>query len=129
ETEANEFHDVYGLDVAVIPTNRPCVRPDLDDFIYQTPREKVNAVVKEIAAAHARNQPVLVGTVSVEQSEVLSRMLKREKVPHAVLNAKYHMQEAEIIGRAGQPGTVTISTNMAGRGTDIKLGPGVTDAG
>src|SRR6188768_1304480 len=129
ETEANEFHDVYKLDVAVIPTNRPCVRKDMNDFIYKTRREKFNAVVKEIAGAHAEQQPVLVGTVSVEASEVLSRMLKREKIPHAVLNAKYHMQEAEIIARAGQPGSVTISTNMAGRGTDIKLGPGVTDVG
>jgi preprotein translocase subunit SecA len=129
ETEANEFHDVYKLDVAVIPTNRPCVRKDLNDYIYKTRREKFNAVVKEIVTAHARQQPVLVGTVSVEQSEVLSRMLKREKVPHAVLNAKYHMQEAEIVARAGQPGAVTISTNMAGRGTDIKLGPGVSEVG
>jgi preprotein translocase subunit SecA len=129
ETEANEFHDVYKLDVAVIPTNKPCIRKDLNDFIYKTRREKLNAVVKEIATAHARQQPVLVGTVSVEASEVLSRMLKREKIPHAVLNARYHMQEAEIVARAGQPGTVTISTNMAGRGTDIKLGPGVTDVG
>ena len=129
ETEANEFHDVYKLDVAVIPTNRPCIRKDMNDFIYKTRREKFNAVVKEIAAAHGRKQPVLVGTVSVEASEVLSRMLKREKIPHAVLNAKYHMQEAEIIMRAGQPGSVTISTNMAGRGTDIKLGAGVPEVG
>jgi preprotein translocase subunit SecA len=129
ETEANEFSDVYKLDVAVIPTNQPCIRKDMNDFIYKTRREKFNAVVKEIAAAHGRQQPVLVGTVSVEASEVLSRMLKREKVPHAVLNAKYHMQEAEIISRAGQPGTVTISTNMAGRGTDIKLGSGVVEVG
>ncbi|MDQ3620892.1 MAG: preprotein translocase subunit SecA [Verrucomicrobiota bacterium] len=129
ETEANEFQDVYKLDVAVIPTNQPCIRQDLNDFIYKTRREKFNSVVKEIAAAHGRQQPVLVGTVSVEASEVLSRMLNRQKIPHAVLNAKYHMQEAEIIARAGQPGSVTISTNMAGRGTDIKLGPGVPDVG
>ena len=129
ETEANEFWDVYKLHVAVIPTNKPCIRKDMNDFIYKTRSEKFNAVVKEIATAHAKQQPVLVGTVSVEASEVLSRMLKREKIPHAVLNAKYHMQEAEIISRAGQPGSVTISTNMAGRGTDIKLGPGVTDVG
>ena len=129
ETEANEFSDVYKLDVAVIPTNMPCVRKDMNDFIYKTRREKFNSVVKEIVAAHGRQQPVLVGTVSVEASEVLSRMLKREKIPHAVLNAKYHMQEAEIISRAGQPGSVTISTNMAGRGTDIKLGPGVVEVG
>jgi preprotein translocase subunit SecA len=129
ETEANEFHDIYKLDVAVIPTNRPCVRKDYNDFIYKTRREKFNAVIKEIAQAHGKQQPVLVGTVSVEASEVLSRMLKREKIPHAVLNAKYHMQEAEIIARAGQPGAVTISTNMAGRGTDIKLGAGVPESG
>ena len=129
ETEANEFHDIYKLGVAVIPTNRPILRKDFNDFIYKTRREKFNAVVKEIAVAHAKGQPVLVGTVSVESSEVLSRMLKREKIPHAVLNAKYHMQEAEIVARAGQPGAVTISTNMAGRGTDIKLGAGVAELG
>ncbi len=129
ETEANEFSDVYKLDVSVIPTNQPCIRQDMNDFIYKTRREKFNAVVKEIMTSHARQQPVLVGTASVESSEVLSRMLKREKVPHAVLNAKYHLQEAEIIARAGQPGSVTISTNMAGRGTDIKLGPGVVEVG
>ena len=129
ETEANEFHDIYKLDVVVIPTNQPCIRKDYNDFIYKTRREKFNAVVNEIKLLHAKSQPVLVGTVSVEASEVLSRMLKREKIPHAVLNAKYHMQEAEIVARAGQPGTVTISTNMAGRGTDIKLGPGVTEVG
>ncbi len=129
ETEANEFSDVYKLDVAVIPTNRPVIRKDLNDLIYKTRREKLKAVVEEIKSAHGKKQPVLVGTVSVEQSEVLSRMLMREKIPHAVLNAKYHMQEAEIVARAGQPGAVTISTNMAGRGTDIKLGPGVSDLG
>jgi len=129
ETEANEFWDVYKLMVAVIPTNRPIIRKDNNDQVFKTRREKYNAVIKEIVEAHARHQPVLVGTVSVEASEVVSRMLKREKIPHAVLNAKYHMQEAEIIQRAGQPGSVTISTNMAGRGTDIKLGPGVPEAG
>jgi len=129
ETEANEFHDIYKLDVVVIPTNRPVIRQDFNDFIYKTRREKFNAVVNEIKTLHAKGQPVLVGTVSVEASEVLSRMLKRDKIPHNVLNAKYHMQEAEIVSRAGQPGTVTISTNMAGRGTDIKLGPGVTELG
>jgi preprotein translocase subunit SecA len=129
ETEANEFHDVYKLDVAVAPTNRPCIRKDLNDLIYKTRREKFAAVINEIRDAHTKGQPVLVGTVSVEQSEVLSRMLKREKIPHAVLNAKYHQQEAEIVSRAGQKGAVTISTNMAGRGTDIKLGEGVRDLG
>jgi preprotein translocase subunit SecA len=129
ETEANEFWDVYKLQVAVIPTNKPCIRKDLNDLVFKTRREKYNAVIKEIVEAHSRQQPVLVGTVSVEASEILSRMLKREKIPHAVLNAKYHMQEAEIIARAGQPGSVTISTNMAGRGTDIKLGQGIADRG
>ena len=125
ETEAAEFHDIYKLDVNMIPTNRPVRRSDHNDRIYKTRREKYNAVINEIRDAHVKTQPVLVGTVSVEASELLSRMLKREKIPHNVLNAKFHMQEAEIVARAGQPGTVTISTNMAGRGTDIKLGPGV----
>src|SRR5438874_1764673 len=129
ETEAAEFHDIYKLDVNVIPTNRPVRRTDNNDRIYKTRREKYNAVIKEIKEAHAKTQPVLVGSVSVEASELISRMLKREKIPHNVLNAKFHMQEAEIVARAGQPGTVTISTNMAGRGTDIKLGSGVTDMG
>ncbi len=129
ETEANEFHDIYKLDVIVIPTNRPVRRDDSNDRIYKTRREKYNAVIAEIKERHAHGQPVLVGTASVESSELLSRMLKREKIPHSVLNAKYHMQEAEIVARAGQPGTVTISTNMAGRGTDIKLGDGVADLG
>src|SRR5438046_4291725 len=129
ETEAAEFHDIYKLDVNMIPTNRPVRRADNNDRIYKTRREKYNSVIKEIKEAHARTQPVLVGTVSVEASELFSRMLKREKIPHNVLNAKFHMQEAEIVARAGQPGTVTISTNMAGRGTDIKLGPGVIEVG
>jgi len=129
DTEAAEFHDIYKLDVNVIPTNRPVARKDANDRIYKTRREKYNAVINEIKECHARSQPVLVGTVSVEASELLSRMLKREKIPHNVLNAKYHMQEAEIVQRAGQPGTVTISTNMAGRGTDIKLGEGVSERG
>ena len=129
DTEAAEFHDIYKLDVNVVPTNRPVARQDANDRIYKTRREKYNAVINEIKECHARSQPVLVGTVSVEASELLSRMLKREKIPHNVLNAKYHMQEAEIVQRAGQPGTVTISTNMAGRGTDIKLGDQVADRG
>ncbi|MCX6967962.1 MAG: preprotein translocase subunit SecA [Verrucomicrobia bacterium] len=129
ETEANEFHDIYKLDVVVIPTNQPCIRKDLNDLIFKTRREKFNAVINELKVAHGRQQPVLVGTVSVETSELLSRMLKREKIPHTVLNAKFHAQEAEIVARAGQPGAVTISTNMAGRGTDIKLGPGVVENG
>ncbi len=129
DTEAAEFHDIYKLDVNVIPTNRVIARIDANDRIYKTRREKYNAVINEIKDCHARSQPVLVGTVSVEASELLSRMLKREKIPHNVLNAKYHRQEAEIVQRAGQAGTVTISTNMAGRGTDIKLGEGVAAAG
>jgi preprotein translocase subunit SecA len=129
ETEANEFHDIYGLDVNVIPTNRVIKRIDENDRIYKTRREKYNAVVEAIKGAHAKGQPVLVGTASVEASELVSRMLKREKIVHTVLNAKYHMQEAEIVQRAGLKGAVTISTNMAGRGTDIKLGEGVSEVG
>jgi len=129
ETEANEFHDIYRLDVVAIPTNREVRRVDENDRIYKTRREKYSAVVDAIKSAYAKGQPVLVGTASVEASELVSRMLKREKVPHNVLNAKYHMQEAEIVARAGLRGAVTISTNMAGRGTDIKLGEGVVDIG
>ncbi|MBV8970317.1 MAG: preprotein translocase subunit SecA [Verrucomicrobia bacterium] len=129
ETEANEFHDIYKLDVLVIPTNRPVIRQDANDRIYKTRREKYSSVIEEIKGCHAKGQPVLVGTASVEASELVSRMLKREKIPHNVLNAKYHRQEAEIVARAGQYGTVTISTNMAGRGTDIKLGDGVPELG
>jgi len=125
ETEANEFNEIYRLAVQVIPTNKPCIRIDKNDSIYKTRRDKFNAVVKEIEDANKRGQPVLVGTVSVESSEVLSRMLKRAGVIHTVLNAKYHEQEADIVARAGQRSAVTIATNMAGRGTDIKLGDGV----
>ena len=129
ETEANEFKDIYELEVMVVPTNRSCVRQDGNDVIYKTRREKYNAVVAEIENAHKRGQPCLVGTVSVDASEVLSRMLKRSGIPHNVLNAKYHQQEAEIVSRAGLKGAVTIATNMAGRGTDIKLGEGVAELG
>ncbi len=125
ETEANEFRDIYKLDVVVIPTNRPIRRADNNDLIYRTRREKYKAVIDEIAECHRNGQPVLVGTVSVEASELISRMLKREGISHNVLNAKNHEREAEIIMRAGQAGAVTIATNMAGRGTDIKLGSGV----
>jgi len=129
ETEAAEFFDIYKLDVVVIPTNRPMVRNDEEDQVYKTRREKYNAVMGEIEHCRTINKPVLVGTTSVEVSETLSRMLKRKGVPHNVLNAKQHQREAEIVAHAGLPGAVTIATNMAGRGTDIKLGPGVTDVG
>jgi preprotein translocase subunit SecA len=129
ETEATEFLDIYKLGVITIPTNKPNIRKDGHDSIYKTRREKFNAVVKEIKELHAKGRPILVGTVSVETSEMLSRMLKREGMIHSVLNAKYHQQEAEIVARAGQRGAVTIATNMAGRGTDIKLGSGVAEVG
>jgi len=129
ETEASEFLDIYKLGVLVIPTNRPVRRADRNDSVYKTKREKYGAVLKEIREIHGQGRPILVGTISVEVSELLSRMLKREGIIHSVLNAKYHQQEAEIVTRAGQRGAVTIATNMAGRGTDIKLGQGVADAG
>jgi preprotein translocase subunit SecA len=129
ETEATEFNDIYRLTVQVIPTNKPCIRVDKNDSIFKTRRDKFNAVVSEIKSANDRGQPVLVGTVSVESSEILSRMLKRSGVIHTVLNAKYHEQEADIVTRAGQRSAVTIATNMAGRGTDIKLGEGVRELG
>ncbi len=125
ETEADEFHQIYKLDVVVIPTNRPVRRIDSNDRVYKTQREKYNAVIEEIVACHERGQPVLVGTTTVEHSEIISRMLRRRNIPHNVLNAKNHEREAEIVSRAGEAGAVTIATNMAGRGTDIKLGPGV----
>jgi preprotein translocase subunit SecA len=125
ETEAAEFWEIYKLDVVVIPTNQPVRRMDFDDIIYRTRREKYNAIIEEIVRLHKRNIPVLVGTISVEVSETLSRMLKRQGIGHAVLNAKFHQQEAEIVAKAGSPGAVTIATNMAGRGTDIKLAPEV----
>src|ERR671918_2303020 len=125
ETEETEFYQIYGLEVMVIPTNRPVRRVDKHDLIYKTRREKYNSVVEEIERQQQRGLPVLVGTVSVDVSETLSRMLKRRGMKHEVLNAKYHEREAEIVAQAGQPGAVTIATNMAGRGTDIKLGPGV----
>ena len=129
ETEAEEFGSIYNLNVVVIPTHRPIIRDDNEDLIYKTTREKYNAVVEEIASCHHKGQPSLVGTITVEASELLSRMLKRRVIPHNVLNAKQHQSEAEIVARAGQTGAVTIATNMAGRGTDIKLGEGVIEAG
>lgn len=129
ETEAAEFSDIYKLDVLPIPTNQPNQREDLNDQVFKTRREKYNAVIAKIKESHEKGQPVLVGTASVDASETVARMLKRAKIPHTVLNAKFHLQEAEIITAAGQRGAVTISTNMAGRGTDIKLGEGVADVG
>lgn len=129
ETEANEFWDIYKLDVVAVPTNRTVVRKDLDDFVFKTAREKYNAVIQEIEDLVAAGRPVLVGTTTVEISELLSRMLQMKKIQHQVLNAKYHQKEAEIVANAGLAGAVTIATNMAGRGTDIKLGPNVKEAG
>src|SRR5262249_49499231 len=129
ETEASEFFDIYKLGVLVIPTNRPIARKDANDSVYKTKREKYAAVLREIRDIHGQGRPILVGTISVEVSELLSRMLQKERIVHSVLNAKYHQQEAEIVTRAGQRSAVTIATNMAGRGTDIKLGPGVAEIG
>jgi preprotein translocase subunit SecA len=129
ETEAGEFYDIYKLDVVVIPTNQPMVREDNDDQVLKTKREKFNAVINEVEEMRKLQRPVLVGTTSVDVSETISRMLKRKGIPHNVLNAKQHQREAEVVAHAGLPGAVTISTNMAGRGTDIKLGPGVRDIG
>ncbi|MFL2716429.1 MAG: preprotein translocase subunit SecA, partial [Gammaproteobacteria bacterium] len=129
ETEAEELGSIYGLDVVVIPTHRDILRDDREDLVYKTKREKYNAVIDEIVDCYHRGQPVLVGTISVDSSELLSRMLKRKNIPHNVLNAKQHQKEAEVVARAGQNGAVTIATNMAGRGTDIKLGEGVIDSG
>ena len=125
ETEADEFAEIYKLDVLVVPTNRPVRRVDYNDMVYRTQREKYDAVVEEISECYKRGQPVLVGTISVEASEMLSKMLTRHNIIHNVLNAKNHEREAEIVARAGQRGAITIATNMAGRGTDIKLGEGV----
>ena len=122
DTEAEEFAKIYNLDVRVVPTNRPMVRKDQDDVVYKTEREKFKAVVDEIKSLHEKGQPVLVGTVSIAKSEVVSTFLKKKGVPHHVLNAKQHQREAEIVAQAGRKGAVTISTNMAGRGTDILLG-------
>jgi preprotein translocase subunit SecA len=128
-TEAEEFRRIYGLDVIQVPTNMPMIRADYPDAVFRTETGKFNAAVDEIVECHERNQPVLVGTVSIEKSERLSELLKEKAIPHQVLNAKYHDKEAAIVAEAGAPGAVTIATNMAGRGTDIKLGPGVVDSG
>ncbi|MBR5832026.1 MAG: preprotein translocase subunit SecA [Bacteroidales bacterium] len=129
ETEAGEFWNIYKLDVVVIPTNRPVVRKDLEDMVYKTKREKYQAIINEIERLRAEGRPVLVGTTSVEVSELLSKMLTMRKIKHNVLNAKLHKKEADIVAEAGYAGTVTIATNMAGRGTDIKLKEGVKEAG
>jgi preprotein translocase subunit SecA len=129
ETEASEFNDIYRLTVVAIPTHRPCIRIDDNDIVFKTRKEKYQFAIKEIAEAHKRGQPVLVGTASVEASETLGRMLAMAKVPHKILNAKHHEAEADIVSMAGQLGAVTIATNMAGRGTDIKLGDGVRELG
>ena len=129
DTEAAEFKKIYNLDVVVVPTHKPMIRVDHPDVIYKTKREKYEAVLEEIEALHAAGRPVLVGTISIEVSEQLSRKLKARGIPHEVLNAKHHEKEAQIVARAGQRGAVTISTNMAGRGTDIRLGEGVAELG
>ena len=128
-TEEQEFRDIYGMDVIEIPTNEPVRRVDHEDLVYKTKREKVNAVTDTIVEAHAKGQPVLVGTITIESSEIFSDALKKRGIPHKVLNAKFHEMEAEIVAQAGQAGAVTIATNMAGRGTDIKLGEGVAELG
>ena len=129
ETEAEEFLDIYNMGVLPIPTNRPVLREDLNDSVYKSKREKNHAILNEIREVHAQGRPILVGTVTVESSEQLSRLLNKAGLPHSVLNAKYHEKEAEIVTRAGQKSAITIATNMAGRGTDIKLGPGVKELG
>src|SRR5438105_904617 len=124
-TESQEFSDIYKLEVIEIPTNEPCIRDDTDDEVYRTTREKYDAVVQHVLECQEKKQPMLIGTVSIEKSEALSELFKKHKIPHNVLNARYHEQEAQIIAQAGRPGTVTIATNMAGRGTDIQLGGNV----
>src|SRR5690606_12887338 len=122
DTEAGEFHSTYNLDVVIIPTNKPVQRIDHEDVVYKTEREKFAAVINELLEYHERGQPVLVGTTSVEKSAAISKILTRKGIPHNVLNAKHHEKEAEIVAQAGRKGAITVSTNMAGRGTDIILG-------
>ena len=128
-TEAQEFKEIYKIDVLEIPSHKPCRRVDQNDEVYMTEREKYSALLKELTTIHEQGRPILIGTESVEISEKLSRILKGAKLPHTVLNAKQHDKEAEIIAMAGQKGAITVSTNMAGRGTDIKLGEGVASLG
>src|SRR5690606_39093206 len=125
DTEAYEFQQIYGLETVVVPTHKPMIRVDRQDQVYRTAKEKYNAVIKDIRDCYERGQPVLVGTTSIENSELLSGLLQKEKRPHQVLNAKQHAREAEIIAQAGRPKMITIATNMAGRGTDIVLGGNV----
>ncbi|KAG1193240.1 hypothetical protein G6F35_013528 [Rhizopus arrhizus] len=125
DTEAYEFQEIYGLETVIIPTNKPMIRKDQNDQVFKTDPEKYNAILEDIRDCHERGQPVLVGTTSIENSELLSGLLKKAKLPHEVLNAKQHAREAEIVAEAGKPGHITIATNMAGRGTDIVLGGSV----
>ena len=120
-TEEKEFREIYNMDVVEVPTNRPVARVDLEDAVYKTKKGKFNAVVESVIESHEKGQPVLVGTITIETSELLSEMLRKKGIQHNVLNAKYHEKEAEIVSQAGKHGAVTIATNMAGRGTDIKL--------
>ena len=129
QTEEEEFREIYGMDVVVIPTNRPIQRIDQPDSIFKTKKEKLDAIVEQINLSYRKGQPVLVGTINIDASEELSHLLTKKKVPHKVLNAKFHELEAEIVADAGQKNAVTIATNMAGRGTDIKLGEGVAELG
>src|SRR5690606_34210976 len=129
ETEAEEFAKLYKLDVVVIPTNKPMIRKDHSDYVYKNQKAKYNAIIDEVIERHQAGQPVLVGTTSVSKNELISELLTKKRIPHEVLNAKNHEREAEIVAKAGEKGSITIATNMAGRGTDIQLGEGVRELG